>query len=122
MAVLNHYLGAEVSPIYCTKIASKLVRTYTDRHGLKDLCSSILDVEISKEVRTSDWSSAELTESQKKYAASDVLYLHKIKDALEQSLSKVGRRHIAKACFDFLPTLVDLDLMGWDGPSIFAHR
>lgn len=122
IAVLKHYLGAEISSIYCTKIASKLVRTYTDRHGLKDLCSSILDVEISKEVRTSDWSSSELTESQKKYAATDVLYLHQIKDELDKSLLKVKRMHTAKACFDFLPTLIDLDLMGWDGPSIFAHR
>lgn len=122
VAVLKHYLGAETNSVYCTKIASKLTRTFTDRHGLKDLCLSILNIELCKEVRTSDWSAPTLTEEQKKYAASDVLYLHQIKDALDEMLHKTDRTSLAESCFNFLPTIVNLDLMGWDAPCIFAHK
>ena len=122
VATLNHYLNVNVANIYCTKIASKLSRTYTDKHGLKDLCGSMLDIEISKEVRTSNWSADVLTEAQQAYAATDVLYLHELKDQLDSLLKSTGRLAIAQHCFDFIPTLVSLDLMGWDGPQIFAHK
>lgn len=122
VAVLRHYLSVDIQNIYCTKIASKLARTYTDRHGLKDLCASILDVELSKEIRTSDWSAKVLSEAQHHYAASDVLYLHNLREKLDEMLQSMGRQALAKSCFDFIPTIVQLDLEGWDAPQIFAHR
>jgi len=122
VAILKQYLGAESIPNYCTKIASKLTRTYTERHGLKDLCSSLLSIEISKQERASDWSADTLTESQKKYAASDVLYLHSLKKILDEMLNKNDRTELAKKCFDFIPTCVDLDLMNWDVGHIFGHK
>jgi ribonuclease D len=121
IAVLGLYLGVETSPIYCTKIASKLARTYTDRHGLKDLASELLAVELSKQQQSSDWGSAELSDSQKAYAANDVLHLHAIKAKLDPMLSRVGRRELAQAAFEFLPTRARLDLIGFEDDDIFAH-
>jgi ribonuclease D len=121
IAVLGLYLGVETSPIYCTKIASKLARTYTDRHGLKDLASELLAVELSKQQQSSDWGSAELSDSQKAYAANDVLHLHAIKAKLDPMLSRVGRRELAQAAFEFLPTRARLDLVGFEDDDIFAH-
>lgn len=122
IAVLYQYLGAKTQPIYCTKIASKLARTYTDRHSLKDLTSELLGVELSKAQQSSDWAASELSDAQKAYAASDVLYLHQIKDKLDLMLAREGRSHIARACFEFLPTRAELDLGGFEGTDIFAHK
>ncbi len=121
MAVLKHWLGAEVTPVWCTKIASRLVRTYTDRHGLKDLVREMLGVDMSKQQQSSDWGTPVLSEAQKQYAASDVLYLHELKQRLEMMLRREGRLELAQACFDFLPTRVALDLAGWPETDIFAH-
>lgn len=121
IAMFRRWLGVDCQPIYCTKIASKLVRTYTDRHGLKDLVREILGVDISKEQQSSDWGAAELTEKQLAYAAGDVAYLHQLKTALDKMLEREGRTHLAKACFDFLPSRAELDLAGWDEVDIFAH-
>ena len=121
MAVLNHFLGVMPGPVYCTKIASKLARTYTDRHGLKDLVRELLGVELSKQQQSSDWGAAELSPEQLNYAASDVLYLHALRDHLDLMLKREGRAHLAKACFDFLPTRAELDLKGWAEMDIFAH-
>jgi ribonuclease D len=121
VAVLKHNLGIETAPIYCTKIVSKLVRTYTDRHGLKDLCSEVLGVDLSKQQQSSDWGAAELSEAQKAYAASDVLHLHALKERLDVKLSREGRSHLAKACFEFLPIRAELDLKGWPEDDILAH-
>lgn len=121
IAMLDRYLGVTCAPVYCTKIASKLVRTYTDRHGLKDLCRELIGVDISKEQQSSDWGAAELSESQKAYAASDVLYLHQLKERLDTMLAREGRTEMAQACFDFLPTRASLDLAGWPEKDIFAH-
>ncbi len=121
IAVLLHRFGAVTAPIYCTKIASKLVRTYTDRHGLKNLLQELLSVDISKQQQSSDWGAATLTEAQKTYAASDVLYLHQLMDALNLRLQREGRMQMAQACFDFLPTRAALDLAGWHETDIFAH-
>lgn len=121
LAAIDHYLGVTAAPVYCTKIASRLIRTYTDRHGLKDLCKELLGVELSKQQQTSDWGATELSEEQLAYAASDVLYLHKLKEALDKRLDREGRREEAQACFDFLPTRAALDMAGWDGVDIFAH-
>ena len=121
VAVLKHYLGVETSSIYCTKIASRLVRTYTDRHGLKDLVKELLGIELDKQQQSSDWGAHMLSEQQKKYAATDVLYLHELKARLDQMLEREGRTQIAKACFDFLPTRAALDLMGWSEEDVFAH-
>lgn len=121
MAAFMMYLGVQTSPVYCTKIASKLVRTYTDRHGLKDLCRELLGVEMSKKEQSSDWGNGELTKSQIDYAASDVLYLHKLKTALDTMLIREGRDDLAEACFDFLPVRATLDLTGWPDTDIFAH-
>jgi ribonuclease D len=121
IAVLKQYLGVVTAPVYCTKIASRLVRTFTDRHGLKDLCKELLDVEISKQQQSSDWGADTLTEEQQKYAASDVLYLHRLRAALDVMLLREGRRDIAQACFDFLPSRALLDLEGWPEIDIFAH-
>jgi ribonuclease D len=121
VAVFRQYLGVDVKPIYCTKIASKLVRTYTDRHGLKDLVKELLGVELSKEQQSSDWAAAELSEKQLAYAANDVAYLHQLKTVLDGMLAREGRTDLAKACFDFLPSRAQLDLKGWEEVDIFAH-
>ncbi|QGY00078.1 ribonuclease D [Roseovarius faecimaris] len=119
-AMLNAF-GALTAPVYCTKIASKLVRTYTDRHGLKYLLQELLGVDISKQQQSSDWGAAELTEAQLDYAASDVLYLHRLREELDARLAREGRTELAQACFDFLPTRARLDLVGWPEIDIFAH-
>jgi ribonuclease D len=121
VAVLKKYLGVDTSPVYCTKIASKLVRTFTDRHGLKDLVRDLTGKELSKEQQSSDWGAAELTPAQLAYAASDVLYLHAVKERLDMMLARENRTHLAQACFDFLATRAALDLLGWDEEDIFAH-
>jgi len=121
MAMFRRHLGVMTAPVYCTKIASKLVRTYTDRHGLKDLVKELLNVDMSKEQQSSDWGAPDLTEKQLAYAASDVTHLHRLKDALDGMLAREGRTALAKSCFDFLPTRVELDLAGWPDTDIFAH-
>ena len=121
VAVLQRALGVVVAPVRCTKIAAKLVRTFTDRHGLKDLCRELVGVEISKQQQTSDWGAAELSPEQMAYAASDVLYLHKLWAKLEALLEREGRRELAQACFDFLPARCRLDLLGYEDPDIFRH-
>jgi ribonuclease D len=121
IGVLLHRFGVLTQPVWCTKIASRLVRTYTDRHGLKDLLREMLEVDISKLQQSSDWGAAELSPAQIEYAASDVLYLHALKDALAARLAREGRAGLAQACFDFLPHRAALDLAGWDGQDIFAH-
>ena len=121
VAILEHYLGVTCKPVYCTKIASKLARTYTDRHGLKDLCRELLGIDISKQQQSSDWGAAELTPEQQAYAAADVLHLHEIKTILNAMLAREGRTKLAQACFDFLPHRARLDLIGWDEVDIFHH-
>ena len=121
MAVLAHYLKVAPEPVYCTKIASKLVRTYTDRHGLKDLCSELLGVELSKHQQSSDWAAEKLSDQQKHYAACDVLYLHALKAKLDAMLARAGRTAAAEACFRFLPERARLDLAGFEDEDIFAH-
>ena len=121
IAMFRQYLGVETRPVYCTKIASKLVRTYTDKHGLKDLVRELLNVDLSKEQQSSDWGARELTEKQLAYAANDVAYLHQLKTALDAMLAREGRTALAQACFDFLPTRAALDLAGWEETDIFAH-
>jgi len=121
MAMFKRHLGVTVAPVYCTKIASKLVRTYTDKHGLKDLVKELLAVDLSKEQQSSDWGAPELSERQLSYAANDVAYLHRLKDVLDTMLAREGRTAIAKACFEFLPARADLDLAGWPDTDIFAH-
>ena len=119
-ALLNTY-GVETAPVYCTKIASKLVRTFTDRHGLKYLLQDLVGVDISKHQQQSDWGAKTLTAAQLDYAASDVLHLHRLKDALDGMLAREGRTEVAQACFDFLPTRARLDLIGWPEIDVFAH-
>ena len=121
IAVLQHRFGVLTSPVYCTKIASKLVRTYTDRHGLKDLTRELIGVDLSKQQQSSDWGAHDLTEAQCTYAASDVLYLHQLKAKLDATLAREGRTELAQACFDFLPFRAQLDLAGWPEVDIFAH-
>ena len=121
VAVLQQALGITVAPVRCTKIAAKLVRTFTDRHGLKDLCRELVGVEISKQQQTSDWGAPELSPEQMAYAASDVLYLHKLWAKLDALLEREGRRELAQACFDFLPARCRLDLLGYEDPDIFRH-
>ena len=121
VAVIQAYLGVRTTPVYCTKIAAKLVRTFTDRHGLKDLCRELLGVEISKQQQSSDWGAPELTAEQQAYAASDVLYLHRLKAKLDALLAREGRTDIAQASFDFLPTRAQLDLIGYADEDIFSH-
>jgi ribonuclease D len=121
IAVLYHWLGVMPEPVWCTKIASKLVRTYTDRHGLKDLTRDLLGVEISKQQQSSDWGAEVLTDAQVAYAASDVLYLHELRDRLARLLEREGRTEIAEACFRFLPVKARLDLIGWAEADIFDH-
>jgi ribonuclease D len=121
VAVLEHYLGVTTGPIYCTKIASKLARTYTDRHGLKDLVGEFLGIELSKQQQSSDWAAAELSDNQRTYAANDVLHLHALKARLDEMLTRVGRRELAQTAFEFLPTRARLDLLGFEDDDIFAH-
>jgi ribonuclease D len=121
VTALKQGLGIHCRPIYCTKIASRLVRTFTDRHGLKDLCKDLLGIELSKQQQSSDWGAPELTPEQLRYAASDVLHLHALRTKLEAMLVREGRSELAQSCFGFLPTRAELDLGGWDEPDIFAH-
>ncbi|MHA7875672.1 ribonuclease D [Roseivivax sp.] len=121
IAAMQHTFGALAAPVYCTKIASRLVRTYTDRHGLKALLQELLGIDISKQQQSSDWGSESLSAAQQEYAASDVLYLHKLRDKLNEMLEREGRSEIAQACFDFLPMRARLDLEGWPETDIFAH-
>ena len=121
VALLRRYLNVECSPIYCTKIASKLVRTYTDRHGLKDICRELLGISLGKEQQSSDWGAAELSQAQTEYAAADVLHLHALRQKLDEMLVREGRTALADACFRFLPTRAALDLGGWEEVDIFAH-
>ena len=121
VAVMKKYLGVDTSPVYCTKIASKLVRTYTDRHGLKDLCRELGGVSLDKQQQSSDWGADEISEAQKDYAASDVLYLHTVKAKLDTMLIREGRTHLAEAAFAFLPTRCDMDLAGYGEIDIFSH-
>ena len=121
IAAMYHAFGALAAPVYCTKIASKLIRTYTDRHGLKNLLQELLNVDVSKLQQSSDWGADELTDAQLDYAASDVLHLHALRDALNIRLEREGRMELAQACFDFLPTRAKLDLEGWPEIDIFSH-
>jgi ribonuclease D len=121
VAMLYHYLGVMAQPLYCTKIASRLVRTFTDRHGLRDLCKDLLGVDLKKEQQSSDWGAATLSEEQLRYAASDVLHLHALRARLDDMLAREGRIELARSCFDFLPARALLDLEGWPEQDIFAH-
>jgi len=121
LAMIYHYIGVMALPVYCTKIASRLARTFTDRHGLRDLCKDLLNTEISKHQQSSDWGAETLTEEQLRYAASDVLYLHALRGRLDTMLAREGREQLARACFEFLPHRVMLDLEGWAEQDIFAH-
>lgn len=122
IAAMKNAFGVTTAPVWCTKIASKLVRTFTDRHGLKYLLQELVGVDVSKQQQMSDWGAEDLTEAQKEYAASDVLYLHRLKDALEVRLIREGRMDLAQRCFDFLPTRAELDLLGWQEPGdLFQH-
>ena len=118
---ITRWLGAVPQPVYCTKIASRLTRTYTDRHGLKDLVREVLNIDLLKQQQSSDWGSQSLSEAQLAYAASDVLHLHALRERLDAMLAREGRTELAQACFEFLPTRVKLDLQGWDTEDIFAH-
>tara|TARA_Y100001960_G_C14770259_1_gene879501 strand:- start:85 stop:729 length:645 start_codon:yes stop_codon:yes gene_type:complete len=122
IAIIKKALGVMCKPIYCTKIASKLARTFTDRHGLKDLCKDFLKVDLNKQNQTSDWGNENLTESQLEYAANDVIYLHEIKNKLDKMIEREGKMHIAKACFEYLPTRAEFDLLGWQDKDIFQHK
>ena len=122
IAAMQKAFGVRTAPVWCTKVAAKLIRTYTDRHGLKYLLNELVGVDVSKAQQTSDWGSVTLTEAQKEYAASDVLYLHKLKDALEAVLIREDRLDLAQRCFDFLPTRSELDLLGWDEPNDLFHH
>ncbi|MAH04520.1 MAG: ribonuclease D [Alphaproteobacteria bacterium] len=121
VAALKLFLGVDIAPVYCTKIASKLVRTYTDRHGLKELCRELISVDISKQQQSSDWGADELSKDQLSYAASDVFYLHRLKEKLDTLLTREGRMDVAQECFNFLNTRADLDIIGWNDIDIFAH-
>jgi ribonuclease D len=121
IAVLENAFGVMAEPIFCTKIASRLTRTYTDRHGLKDLVKDLLDIDLSKQQQSSDWAAETLTQAQLAYAASDVIHLHQLRDQLEARLAREGRQQLAAACFGFLPTRARLDLAGWSEDDIFAH-
>lgn len=121
VAIVQRDLGVTMTPLFCTKIASKLVRTYTDRHGLSNIVKEVLDIDMSKQQQSSDWANPDLSEAQLTYAASDVLYLHRLKDSLEGMLVREDRLELANACFDFLPIRTRLDLAGWEDTDIFAH-
>jgi len=122
LAIIQRDLGPACGPVYCTKIASRLVRTFTDKHGLKDLCKDLLGVDLSKQLQSSDWGAATLSDEQLRYAASDILYLHRLRAELDRLLAREGRTAIAAACFAFLPTRAALDLQGWNDIDIFAHH
>lgn len=122
ISIIRYYLEILALPCYCTKIASRLTRTYTDNHSLKELCSELLGIKLNKQQQSSDWGSENLTEKQKNYAASDVLYLHEIKKKLDFMLERENRKELAQKCFEFLPTRVQLDLMGWENVDIFNHQ
>lgn len=122
LAAIEYYLGVTAAPVFCTKIASKLIRTFTDRHGLKYLVSELLGVDISKQQQSSDWGAPQLSEAQREYAASDVRYLHRLRDVLAERLAREGRTEIAQACFDFLPARARLDIAGWADKDIFSHE
>jgi ribonuclease D len=121
LAAIQHYLGVVAAPVYCTKTASRLIRTYTDRHGLKELVRELLGQDISKQQQSSDWGAPELSDAQKEYAASDVRFLHALREKLDVRLAREGRAALAQACFDFLPSRAALDLAGWPEVDIFAH-
>jgi ribonuclease D len=121
LAVMRHYLGVTGAPVYCTKVASKLARTSTDRHGLKDLCRELLGIDLSKQQQMSDWGAEELTSAQLDYAATDVLHLHALRKVLDGLLAREGRGELAARCFEFLPARAELDLLGWDEPDLFTH-
>ena len=121
LAAIEHYLGVTATPAYCTKIASKLVRTYTDRHGLKNLVDELLGVSLSKQQQSSDWGGPDISEAQREYAASDVRYLHRLREELDRRLAREGRTELAQACFNFLPYRARLDRLGWAEADIFAH-
>ena len=121
VAVLKQYLDVDTAPLFCTKIASKLVRTYTDRHGLKELVRELLGIDLNKLQQSSDWGAHSLTDAQKAYAAEDVVYLHELKQRLEQRLEREGRTGLARSCFEFIPTRTALDLQGWSEEDVFAH-
>jgi ribonuclease D len=121
VGMIQAYLGIVAAPLYCTRTASRLVRTYTDRHGLKDLVKEMLNIDLSKQQQTSDWGAAELSDAQREYAASDVRYLHALKDKLDERLQREDRVGLAQACFDFLPARALLDIAGWAEQDIFAH-
>jgi ribonuclease D len=121
VAMLKQYLGAKVRPLYCTKIASKLARTYTDKHGLKDIVKEMLGIDLSKQQQSSDWGSPILSDAQKQYAALDVIYLHEVKARFDQILQREGRMELARACFEFVPVRAELDLAGWTEEDVFAH-
>jgi len=121
LAAIRHYLNTVAAPVYCTKIASRLIRTYTDRHGLKELVRELLGQEVSKVQQSSDWGAPDLSDAQKDYAASDVRFLHQMKEKLDERLIREGRMQLAQACFDFLPARAELDLAGWPEIDIFAH-
>lgn len=121
LALMQRYLGVMAGPVYCTKTASRLVRTYTDRHGLKELVRELLGHEVSKQQQSSDWGAPELSDAQKEYAATDVRFLHQLKEKLDERLAREGRIQLAQACFDFLPHRARLDLAGWPEEDIFAH-
>jgi ribonuclease D len=122
LAIMSRYLGIIAGPVYCTRTASRLVRTYTDRHGLKDLVRELLGIEISKQQQTSDWGAAEINDAQREYAASDVRYLHQLKEKLDERLQRERRVELAQGCFDFLPHRALLDIAGWPDQDIFAHN
>ena len=121
LGIIRQYLGIRLAPVYCTRTASRLARTYTDKHGYKDICKELLGVDISKQQQSSDWGSKTLTQEQIDYAASDVLYLHKLRAKLDEMLAREGRGDLLKACLDFLPYRAELDLAGWENDDIFAH-
>lgn len=121
VAILKHYLGVVTAPVYCTKIASRLTRTFTERHGFKDICKDLLGVDVSKQQQSSDWGQPELSPEQQEYAASDVRHLHRLREKLNVMLAREGRAQIAAACFTFLPARAELDLAGWPEIDIFAH-
>lgn len=121
LGIIKAYLGIVAAPLYCTRTASRLVRTYTDRHGLKDLVKELLNQDLSKQQQSSDWGAEDLSDAQREYAASDVRYLHALKEKLDERLNREGRVELAQACFDFLPVRAELDLAGWNEQDIFAH-
>lgn len=121
LAVIKAYLNTDCGPVYCTRTASRLARTYTDRHGLRDVCKQFLGIDMNKQQQSSDWGAEELSEEQQNYAANDVLYLHQLKEKFDEILAREGRTELAQACFDFLPVRAELDLAGWADTDIFEH-